>query len=277
MQLGNKKTVIDANSKSLKIDFKELFAYRDLFYSLAYREYRSKYAQTSLGLTWAFIKPISALLIFTLVFGKFANIGVENYPLYACCGLLPWAYFSSVFVGAGNSLINNAAMIRKVYFPRLIVPLSKAVIGFIDFLIVLVLVIFFLIYYDYSFRFELIYLPFYTLLCIVTSLGVGIWLSAITIKFRDLQQIIPFLIQFLLYMTPVAYPTHMVLDKLPEWGVYLYYLNPLAGIIEGFRWSILGEPILSNMFYVSFSMSFLLLISGVIYYKKMEKHFTDIL
>lgn len=275
--MGKYKTIIDAESRSLNLNLREVYEYRDLFKTLAYREYRSKYAQTSLGMLWGFLKPISTLLVFTLVFGRFIDIGVENYPLFACCGMLPWAYFSSVFTGAGNSLINNASMMKKVYFPRLIVPLSKAVIGLIDFAIVMVLVIALMFYYEIGVSFEIIYFPLFILLCVITSLGIGIWLSALTIKFRDFQQVIPFMIQFLMYLTPVAYPSSFVINNLPDWGVALYYLNPMAGVIEGFRWSLLGSDMSGELFLLSFSVSILLFVSSLFYFKKVEKKFVDIL
>ncbi|WNB18067.1 ABC transporter permease [Marivirga arenosa] len=272
------RLVVDASKPKWHINFKELWAYRDLFYILAYRDLRVRYAQTFLGLLWAFIQPLATLTIFTVVFGKVAAVETNGipYPLFAVCGMATWSYFSFVLNQSGNSIIGAQEMVKKIYFPRLVIPLSKALVGFVDFAIALLFVVILMFYYGYIPSANIIYAPIFIILTIISALAVGVWLSALTIRYRDFQHVVPFLVQFGLYATPVGYQAKDVIKRLPEWGSFLYYANPMAGIVEGFRWSLLGGAPPSIYAYFSFSIVILLFVSGLLYFKRVEKVMADI-
>ncbi|RUA31627.1 MAG: ABC transporter permease [Bacteroidetes bacterium] len=272
------KLVVDASKPKWHINLRELWAYRDLFYILAYRDLRVRYAQTFLGLLWAFIQPLATLLIFTVVFGKVAVVDTSGvpYPLFAVCGMASWSYFSFVLNQSGNSIIGAQEMVKKIYFPRLVIPLSKALVGFVDFAIAMLFVVILMIYYGFIPSANIIYLPIFIILTIISALAVGIWLSALTIRYRDFQHVVPFLVQFGLYATPVGYQAKDVIKRLPDWGSFLYYANPMAGIVEGFRWSLLGGDPPSIFAYFSFSIVILLFITGLLYFKRVEKVMADI-
>ncbi|MEQ9443819.1 MAG: ABC transporter permease [Cyclobacteriaceae bacterium] len=272
------KTIIDANKSVLSLDLKELFHYKDLFYTLSYRDFKVKYAQTFLGFTWAFIQPLMTLVVFALVFSRGLQLGTGNIPyiLFAACGLAGWTYFSSVMSQAGNSIINAQGMVQKIYFPRIIIPLSKALVGLIDFAIALLLIFVLMVFYRFSPSPNIVFLPLFLILAILAALGVGIFLSALTIRFRDFQNAVPFLIRFGMFFTPVAYPSSLLTDRIPEWALIIYYLNPIAGIIDGFRWSILGSDPPNVLAYISFGVVVLLFISSLFYFKKVERIIADI-
>lgn len=271
------KLVIDANRSSFRLNLKELFAYRDLFLILAYRDLRVRYAQTFLGVLWAVIQPLFTLIIFTVVFGK--AVGVEKdipkgipYVLFAACGMSAWTYFAFVMNQAGNSIIGAQGMIQKIYFPRLIIPLSKAVVGFVDFGVSLVFILVLMIWYGFVPSGHIIFLPFYILMAVIAALAVGIWLSALTIRYRDFQHIVPFMVQFGLYATPIAYPTTLISEKL-RW---LFYLNPMTGVVEGFRWSLLGTEPPHFYAWLSFGFTGLLFLSALYYFRRVERIMADI-
>lgn len=270
---------VDASDSTLKLNLKELFRYKDLFIVLAYRDLRVRYAQTFLGLLWAFIQPLSTLLIVSIVFGRFVKVdtGGIPYPVFAIIGVSLWTYFSFVLTQSGGSVIGAQEMVKKIYFPRLVIPLSKAVVGFVDFGVALILLVILFFYYGIVPSSNIVYVPVFILLTLISSLAVGIWLSALTIRFRDFQYIIPFFVQFGLYITPVAYPTDVVVSNLPPWASFLFYLNPMAGIIEGFRWSLLGGVAPTGYFWVSIAIVFILFVSGVYYFRKIERVMADII
>ncbi|NUQ82477.1 MAG: ABC transporter permease [Bacteroidetes bacterium] len=267
-------TIIDASRNRLSLNLKELIAYRDLMFTLAYRDLRVRYAQTFLGFLWAFLQPVVTLTIFTLVFGRVARVdtGSVPYPLFALCGMTAWNYFSSVMSGAGSSIIGAQGMISKIYFPRLVIPLSKSLVSLVDFLLVFVLMIALMIWYGVSPGASIVFLPLFLALALISGLAVGIWLSALTVRFRDFQHIIPFAVQLGMYATPVAYPANLVPPDLQFW----YFLNPMAGVVEGFRWSLLGGPEPGIMIFVSASVVVLLLIAGLYYFRKVESVMADI-
>jgi lipopolysaccharide transport system permease protein len=272
------KIVVDANKGSFSLNLKELFSYRDLFLVLAWRDLRVRYAQTFLGFSWAIVQPVITLIIFTLVFGRFVKVdtGGIPYPVFALCGMVSWTYFAFVMGQSGNSIIGAQEMIKKIYFPRLVIPLSKAVVGLVDFLIAFFLLIVLLMYYRVPVSSNLVILPFFLLLTVLSSLSAGIWLSALSIRYRDFQHITPFLVQVGLYATPIAYPGEIVIDTLPDWGVFLFYLNPMAGIVEGFRWSILGHGGLHAVSYISYGVVIVLFFTGIMYFKRVERIMADI-
>ncbi len=274
-----KKTlIIDPNKRKLSLGIQELVDYKDLFWTLAYRDYRVRYAQTFLGFTWAFIQPFATLLIFTLVFGKAAKIDTGDipYPLFAICGMAAWSYFAFVLNQSGNSIISSQNMIKKIFFPRLIIPLSKAVVGLVDFAIAFLFIIVLLIWYNFVPSHKLIYLPVFIFFGMISSLALGVWVSSLTVRYRDIQHIIPFVVQFGLYATPIAYPASIVTNSLPKWAATIYFLNPMAGVVEGFRWAILGAPIENDYIYISFFISVVLFITGLFYFKKVEKVIADL-
>lgn len=264
----------DSRKKGIGLDIKELFEYGDLFLILAYRDLRVRYAQTFLGLFWAFLQPAATLLIFIVIFGKAVRVDTGNipYPLFALTGMTAWAYFSFVLSQSGQSIIGAQEMVKKIYFPRLVIPLSKAVVAFVDFLIALVFVILLMIIYQYSPTSKLIWFPLFFLINIIAALSVGIWLSALTIRYRDFIHVIPFLVQFGLYATPVGYPASLI----PEKYQIIYHLNPMAGVVEGFRYSLLGAGEINSLSYISFFIIGVLFITGILYFKKVEKVMADI-
>lgn len=264
----------DSRKKGIGLDIKELLEYGDLFLILAYRDLRVRYAQTFLGLFWAFLQPAATLLIFILIFGKAVGVdtGEVPYPLFALTGMAAWAYFSFVLSQSGQSIIGAQEMVKKIYFPRLVIPLSKAVVAFVDFLIAMIFVILLMLIYQYPLSSRLIWFPLFFLINIIAALSVGIWLSALTIRFRDFIHVIPFLVQFGLYATPVGYPASLI----PEKYQFIYHLNPMVGVVEGFRYSILGIGEINTLSFLSFFMIGLLFVSGVLYFKKIETVMADI-
>lgn len=271
-------TIIGKSEKRrFNLDFiKELVHYKDLFYTLAWREFRVRYAQTFLGFAWAFLQPLATLAIFFFVFGKAIKVDTGNIPylVFALTGLTAWAYFSFVVSNAGKSIISESAMIKKIYFPRLVIPLSKALVGVIDFLISFLLLIIAMIYFQVPITTNILWLPLFLILITLVSLGVGIWISALSIRFRDVQHIIPFFIQIGLYATPVAYSANLIPEK---YQIIYYLLNPLVGVIEGFRWCMIGGELhLSYLIYSSIII-FVLFVSALVYFRKVERVMADIL
>lgn len=272
------KVVIDASKSFWHLNLKELFEYKDLFYTLAFRDFRVKYAQTFLGFIWAFIQPLLTLLVFAMLFSKGLQIDTQGVPylLFASCGLAAWTYFSAVMGQAGGSIIGAQNMVQKIYFPRLVIPLSKALVGLIDFSITLLIIFLLMLYYQYVPSSNIIFLPLFIVAAIISSLGVGIWLSALTIRYRDFQHIVPFLVRFGMFFTPVAYPSSIIVNRIPDWASVVYFLNPIAGIVEGFRWCIIGTTPPGILSYISFGVVFVLFMSSLFYFKKVEKTIADI-
>ncbi len=268
--------IIDAESSRIIPNFKELYRYRDLFLTLSWRDFRVRYAQTSIGLLWAFLQPVITLLILSLVFGRF--VGVKTlvpHLLFTIAGMSIWTYFSYVMANSGNSIIASQEMIKKIYFPRLIIPLSKAVVGLIDLGITLLILIILMIYYGIVPSSHVWLAPFFILVGMIAALGAGIWLSALTVRYRDFQHVVPFIVQIGLYITPIAYPAEFATRQLPKWAAALYYLNPMAGVVQGFRWSLFGGEAPGNLFWVSLVMVLILFISGLFYFHKVEDDMAD--
>lgn len=258
----------------LPIDLKELWEYRELVYTFAMRDIKVRYKQTALGAAWAIIQPFMMMVVFTVFFGKLAKIPSEGipYPLFSYAALLPWTLFSEGITRSTNSMITNASIMTKVYFPRLVMPISGILSPLIDFIIAFAILILMMFYYGFVPTINIIWLPIFILLALMTSLGVGLWLSAFNVQYRDFQYTLPFLIQLWLFASPVTYPSTL----LPESYRWLYGLNPLAGVIEGFRWALLGTNPPSSMVAFSFIIVMVLLISGAYYFKRMEKTYADV-
>ncbi|MCK5372177.1 MAG: ABC transporter permease [Cyclobacteriaceae bacterium] len=268
------RLVVDAEKKGFGINIKELIEYRDLFYILAYRDLRVRYAQTFLGFLWAILQPVATLIILFFVFGKALKVDTGDipYPVFALAGLSMWTYFSFVLNQSGQSVIGAQEMIKKIFFPRLVIPLSKAVVGFVDFGITLIFLIVMMIVYGITPSANVFFAPIFILLNILAALSVGIWLSALTIRYRDFQHVIPFMVQFGLYATPVAYPATFV----PEKYQFIYNLNPMAGVISGFRWCLFGGEFPGQDIYLAAAIIVILFISSLYYFKSVEDVMADI-
>ncbi len=269
---------VDAKDWRFMPDIKELVAHRDLFVTLAYRDIRVRYSQTALGLLWALFQPLATLLILTLIFGRAIQVDTAGlpYPLFAVTGVSAWSYFAFVLKESGSSIIGAQEIVRKIYFPRLIIPLSKATVGLVDLAVALLVMVALFLYYGFTPHWGMGLAALYLLGIMGAAVGVGIWISALTIRFRDLQHVVPFVIQFGLFVTPVAYPAQVVSASLPGWAQVLYFLNPMAGLVEGYRWALLGVGDPGGLCVLSFISGGLLLITGLIYFRRMERVLADL-
>lgn len=266
---------IDPPSRWTSIGIRELWEYRELLYFLIWRDVKVRYKQTALGASWAIIQPVFMMIVFSLFFGRLARIPSDGipYPIFTFCALLPWQLFAHALTESSNSLVANERLITKVYFPRLVVPIAAVLGGLVDFAVAFIILIAMMLYYGIVPSRSIITLPGFVVLAVLTALAVGLWLSALNVKYRDVRYTINFLIQFWLFATPVAYPSSLV----PERWRPLYGLNPMAGVVEGFRWALLGksEPP-GAMLAVSVSVVILLLIAGLYYFRRMEQEFADV-
>ena len=259
----------------VSLRLKELWEYRELLYFLTWRDIKVRYKQTALGAAWAIIQPFFAMVVFSVFFGRLAKIPSDGlpYPIFVYCALLPWQLFAHALTESSNSLVANERLITKVYFPRLVVPLSTVLAGLLDFAIAFLVLIGMLGYYGIVPTVAVFTLPLFLLLAVMTALGVGLWLSALNVQYRDVRYTIPFLTQFWLFATPVAYPSSLV----PEPWRALYGLNPMAGVVEGFRWALLGTSQGPGMLLVvSVVVVIGLLAGGLFYFRRMEKTFADL-
>lgn len=266
--------VIRPSDGWINVDLKELWEYRELVYTFAMRDIKVRYKQTALGAAWAVIQPFFMMVVFTIFFGKLAKIPSEGipYPLFSYAALLPWILFSEGITRSTNSMITNANIMTKVYFPRAVMPISGVLSPLIDFMIAFIILIGMMLYYGFIPTTNILWLPLFILLALMTSLSVGLWLSAFNVQYRDFQYTLPFLIQLWLFASPVVYPANL----LPEPYSWLYGLNPMAGVIEGFRWALLGTNPPNSLVAVSAVIVIVLLISGAYYFKRMEKTFADV-
>lgn len=253
---------------------RELWEYRELLYFLVWRDVKVRYKQTALGAAWAIIQPLLTMAVFALFFGRLAGIPSDGiaYPLFAYVGLLPWQYFAQSLGQSSNSLVGSANLLRKVYFPRLIAPIASVAVGIVDFAAACTVLLGLMAYYRVAPTAALLALPLFLLLALITALGAGLWLSALHVQYRDVRYIVPFLTQFWMFATPVVYPSSL-LDE--PWRT-LYGLNPMAGVVEGFRWSLLGARPPGALIAVSACVALLLLASGALYFRRMERVFADI-
>lgn len=257
--------------------WEDVWRYRELFYFLAWRDLLVRYKQTVIGVAWAVLRPLLTMLALTLVFGKLAKMpsGGVPYPLLVFAALLPWQFFASSFAEAGNSLISNSNMISKVYFPRIAIPASSIIVSFVDFLISLSLLAAIMLWYGFMPDMRILLLPVFTLIAIAASFGGGLWIAALNVKYRDFRYVIPFVVQFGLYVSPVGFSSSVV----PERWRLIYSLNPMVGVIDGFRWAILGgeSQLYLPGFLLSIAMVIIVLATGIIYFRKTEKIFADVI
>jgi lipopolysaccharide transport system permease protein len=266
--------IIEPTKGWVSLQLRELWAYRELLYFLAWRDVKLRYKQTILGAAWAIIQPFFTMVVFSLFFGNFANIPSDGipYPLFSFAALLPWTFFANGLSASANSLVGGAQMIKKIYFPRLVVPIAAVLAGVVDFLLAAIILLGMMLYFGTFPTANVIWLPYLLLLALVTSLGVGLWLSAMNVQFRDIRYIIPFLTQLWMYATPIVYPSSLI----PEFWRPFYGINPMVGVIEGFRWALLGtDTAPSAILGVSSVVALLLLISGAFYFRRMERTFAD--
>jgi len=257
--------------------WKDIWQYRELFYFLSWRDILVRYKQTVIGIAWAVIRPLLTMIILTIVFGKIAKLPSEGipYPILVFAAMLPWQFFSNALSDAGNSLVGNANLISKIYFPRLIIPTSAVVTSFIDFLISGVILAALMAWYHFLPGWRILSLPIFISIAFAAAMGTGLWITALNVKYRDFRYIIPFIVQFGLYISPVGFSSSIVPDK---WRL-LYSINPMVGVIDGFRWALLGSK--SVIYWPGFLLSIavvgVVLVTGIIYFRKTEKTFADII
>ncbi|PJF35080.1 MAG: phosphate ABC transporter permease [Candidatus Thermofonsia Clade 1 bacterium] len=259
-----------------KLNLGELWAYRELLYFLIWRDIKVRYKQTLIGAAWAIIQPFMTMIVFSLFFGQLAGIPSDGvpYPIFSFAALVPWAFFANGLTNVSNSLVSSGNLIKKVYFPRLVIPLAGVLSGLVDFALAFAVLLLLMLLYGILPTAAVLALPLFVLLALMTSLAVGLWLSALNVQFRDVRYILPFLIQFWLFATPIAYPSSLIENPLVR---ALYGINPMAGVVEGFRWALLGSPMPPMPMLLASGLTALIaLISGLFYFRRMEKFFADI-
>lgn len=275
--MDNKFDLIIEPEKNIKKYWSELWSYRELFYFFAWRDLVVRYKQTTIGIAWSVIRPLLTMIIFTIVFGKLVNLDNNSlpYPIIIFSALLPWQLFSTSISESSNSIVSNANIISKIYFPRVIIPTSSLIVSIVDFFISFILLILIMIFYNFYPSWRITFLPIFIFLVLLTSLGTGLLLSALTVKYRDFRYITPFIIQLGLYISPVGFSS----DLIPEKWKLFYYINPIVGIIDGFRWSICGNKLILYIpgFILSIFISIFMFIIGLWYFRKTERTFADII
>lgn len=257
--------------------WRDLWSYRELFYFLVWRDLLVRYKQTFAGVAWSVIRPLLTLLVLTVVFGKLGKMpsGGRPYPLLVLCGMLPWQFFSMAISESGNSLVTNSSLISKIYFPRLVITTSSVITSFLDFAISAVFIVILMFWYRYVPDAAILCLPFFVLMAFAASLGVGLWIAALMVEYRDFRFIVPFIVQFGLYISPVGFQSSVV----PPQFRLLYSLNPMVGVIDGFRWCLLGSS--TGIYWTSVAIAFIeitaLMVSGVWYFRRTEQVFADVI
>ena len=258
--------------------WRDLWRYRELMLFLAWRDVLVRYKQTFIGVAWAVLRPLLTMIVFTIVFGKLAKLPSPSgapYPILVFAAMLPWQFFANALAACGDSVVGNANLISKVYFPRIVTPISSVAVSFVDFLISGSILIVLMIWYSYWPTWRIVALPVFTATAFMAALGAGLWLSALTVKFRDFKYVTPFLVQFGLYVSPVGFSSHII----PERWRLLYSINPMVGVIDGFRWAILGEEAGINWLgmLVSLLLVAVVFFSGLRYFRKTERTFADVI
>ena len=274
--ISQPELIIEAG-RAEKQYWQDLWRYRELFYFLAWRDILVRYKQTAIGVVWALIRPFLTMVVFTVVFGQLAKLPSEGapYPILVFSAMLPWQFFSNSLSECSNSLISNANLLSKVYFPRLVVPTSAVVVSFVDFMISGIILLALMAWYNFVPSWRILTLPFFIAVAFAASMGAGLWLASLNVQYRDFRFIVPFIVQFGLYISPVGFSSSIV----PEKWRFIYSLNPMVGVIDGFRWAILGgnSQLYLPGFLLSMALVFLLLVSGIWYFRKMERTFADVI
>jgi lipopolysaccharide transport system permease protein len=278
MIISDERVLVIEYGRAERHYWRDLWRYRELFQVLAWRDVAVRYKQTVIGVTWALIRPFLTMVVFTVIFGKLAKLpsdGSAPYALMVFAGMLPWGFFSTALADASSSLIGNANLISKVYFPRLIVPIAAVMTAFVDFVIGFVILLALMAWYQFMPGWQILLLPVFTAVAIAASVGVGVWITALNVKYRDFRYVIPFIVQLGLYVSPVGFSSAVVPEK---WRL-LYSLNPMVGVIDGFRWSLLGGE--SQLYWPGFCLSlgvaFFFLWLGIHQFRKMERSFADLI
>ena len=256
------------------LNLRELWLYRELVYFLTWRDLKVRYKQTALGAGWAILQPVLSMIVFSIFFGGLLNVPSEGvpYPIFSYAALLPWGVFAKALNDTGRSLVSNRAMLTKIYFPRMVIPLASVFSSLADFLIAFVVMLGLMLYYRIAPTSNIWTLPFFLLLALITALGVGLWLSAMNVLYRDIGYMIPYITQLWFYLTPIVYPA----SEVPEQWQFFYALNPMVGVVEGFRWALLGTADApSPMIGVSATIAVVIFISGMFYFRRMERTFAD--
>jgi lipopolysaccharide transport system permease protein len=267
--------LITPGNRWIPLHLSELWEYRELLYFLVWRDIKVRYKQTALGAAWAVIQPLFMMLVFSLFFGRLAKVPSDGipYPVFAFCALIPWQLFANALTESSNSLVGNQNLITKVYFPRLVIPIAAVLSGLVDFAIAFAILVGMMLYFGLVPDWSILVLPGFIALAVLTALAVGLWLSALNVQYRDVRYTMSFLVQFWLFATPVAYPSSLI----PETWRALYGINPMAGVVEGFRWALLGKTSPPGaMLWVSVFVVTILLIGGLYYFRRMEQQFADI-
>ena len=274
--MSTKELIIEAG-RTEKRYWQDLWNYRELFYFLAWRDILVRYKQTAIGILWALIRPFLTMVVFTVVFGNLAKLPSQGvpYPILVFAAMLPWQFFANSLSESSNSLISNSNLISKVYFPRLIVPASAVIVSFVDFMISGMILLGLMAWYNFVPSWRIITIPLFIFVAFIAAMGVGLWLAALNVEYRDFRYIVPFIVQFGLYISPVGFSSEIV----PQQWRFLYSLNPMVGVIDGFRWAILGGE--SQIYFPGFLLSLviivLLLWSGIWYFRRMERTFADVI
>jgi len=273
---ASKELIIEAGRTEGQY-WKDLWQYRELFYFLSWRDILVRYKQTAIGIAWALIRPFLTMVVFTVVFGNLAKLPSHGtpYALLVFSAMLPWQFFSSALGDASNSLVSNSNLISKIYFPRLIIPASSIMVSLVDFMVSGIILLGLMIWYNFVPTWRILTLPFFVLIVIAAAMGIGLWMAALNVEYRDFRFIVPFVLQLGLYVSPVGFSSSII----PAQWKFLYCLNPMVGVIEGFRWAILGTntTIYLPGFFLSIVLVILLLASGIWYFRKMERTFADVI
>lgn len=257
------------------LDLLDLWRYRELLYFLTWRDVKVRYKQTLLGAAWAILQPLLTMVLFSIIFGQLAKLPSDGipYPIFTYTALLPWQLFAFALGNSSNSLVGSQNLVSKIYFPRLVIPIASVLPGLVDFAIAFVVLLGMMLYYQIPFTIRFLVLPLFLLLALTSALAVGLWLSALNVEYRDVRYVVPFLTLFWQYATPVAYSTSLIPEK---WRL-LYGLNPMTGVVEGFRWALLGSGELGSLLGASVAIIVVLLVTGLLYFKRMEASFADVI
>jgi lipopolysaccharide transport system permease protein len=267
--------IIESQDRWEGLHLADLWRYRELLYFLTWRDIKVRYKQTLLGAAWAVLQPVLTMIVFSIIFGQLAQLPSEGipYPIFTYTALLPWQLFAFALANSSNSLVGNQNLVSKVYFPRLVIPIAAVLPGLVDFCIAFVVLAGMMLFYQVPVTPRIVWLPLLLLLAVATALAVGIWLSALNVEYRDVRYVVPFLTLFWQYATPIAYSSTLIPDR---WRL-LYGLNPLTGVVEGFRWALLGKGTTGDLIWISAAIVCLLLFTGMAYFKRMEASFADVI
>jgi len=269
-------THIQATKGWSSLNLSELWEFRELLYFFTWRDIKVRYKQTVMGASWAILQPLFTMVVFSIFFGKLAKMPSDGipYPIFSYAALVPWTFFSNGISKSSNSLVGGSNLLKKIYFPRMALPISSILAGVVDFVLAFVVLLFMMYYYQIAPTINVLWLPLLLVMALVSALGVGLWLSAMNVQFRDVRYIVPFIVQAWLFATPVVYPASLITD--PFWQ-YVYALNPMVGVVEGFRWALLGTDTAPGpLIIISAVVSVILMVTGAFYFRRMERTFADV-